>query len=93
MVVERGPQGADPAVHHVARSDDVGTGLGLGDRSTGEKLERQVVVDLAVLTQDAAVPVACVLAQAEVGDDQEIGMLGLDRARGGLDDPLVVPCP
>ena len=41
--------------------------------------------------QHAAVAVARVLAQAQVGDHQQVRVGGLDRARGELDDPLVVP--
>ena len=50
-----------------------------------------VVVDHAVRPQHAAVAVARVLAQAQVGDHQQVGMGGLDRARGELDHALVVP--
>ncbi len=45
----------------------------------------------AVLAQHAAVAVRRVLAQAQVGDDEQVGVGGLDRARGELDDALVVP--
>ena len=91
VLVERGAQRAHAPVHHVARRDGVGTRGGLGDGGAGEQLERRVVVDDAVGAQHAAVAVARVLAQAEVGDHQQVGVLGLDRARGELDDALVVP--
>jgi hypothetical protein len=45
-------------------------GLGLRDGGAGEQLERGVFVDHAVVAQHAAVPVARVLAQAEIRDDQ-----------------------
>ena len=60
-------------------------------RGAGEQLERRVVVDRAVGAQQAAVAVARVLAEAHVGDDEQVGVRGLDRARGELDDALVVP--
>ena len=41
--------------------------------------------------EQAAVPVARVLAQADVGHDDEVGVRVLDRARGELHDALVVP--
>ena len=91
MLVERGAQRAHAAVHHVARRDRVGARLGLGDRGAREQLERLVVVDDAVGAQHAAVAVRGVLAQAEVGDDQQVRVGGLDRARGELDHALVVP--
>ncbi len=52
---------------------------------------RGVVVDAAVGSDRPAVPVARVLAQAEVGDDDQLGMRVLDGAGGELDDALVVP--
>ena len=91
MVVERGAQRADAAVHHVARRDGVGARLGLRDGGARQQLERQVVVDDAVGAQHAAVAVRGVLAQAQVGDDEQVRVGGLDRARGELDHALVVP--
>ena len=46
--VERGADGADLAVHHPRRGDDVDPGLGLRDADLGVALEGGVVVDLAV---------------------------------------------
>jgi hypothetical protein len=60
------------AIHHVAGSDQVCAGTSLGDGGAREKLERCVVV-YGSLTQDAAVTVAGVFAQAEVGNDDELG--------------------
>jgi hypothetical protein len=91
VLVERGPQGADPPVHHVAGGDDVGARLRLRHRGAREQLEGQVVVDHAVVAQDAAVPVARVLAQAQVADHEQLRMRRLDGTRGELDDPFVVP--
>ena len=84
-------QRADAAVHHVARRDGVGARGGLGDGGAREQLERRVVVDDAVGAQHAAVAVARVLAQAQVGDHEQVGVGALDRARRELDDALVVP--
>ena len=64
---------------------------GLRDRGAREQLDARVVVDRAVGAQQAAVAVARVLAQAHVGDDEHVGVGLLDRARGELDDALVVP--
>ena len=47
-----------------------------------------VVVDGAVGAQQPAVAVVGVLAEADVGDHEQIGMRVLDRARGDLDDRL-----
>ena len=91
VLVERGADRADAPVHHVARRDDVGAGAGLRDRGARQQLDARVVVDRAVGAQQAAVAVARVLAQAHVGDDEQVGVGVLDRARGELDDALVVP--
>ena len=90
VLVERGAQRPDAPVHHVARRHGVRAGLGLRDGGAGEQLERLVVVDHAVRPQHAAVAVARVLAQAEVGDHEQVRVRGLDRARGELDHALVV---
>ena len=74
VVVERRADRADAAVHHVARRDDVGPGARLRERGARQQLDRGVVVDAAVGAQQAAVAVARVLAQAEVGDDQQVGV-------------------
>ena len=54
-----------------------------------KELERDVVVHLAV-ADDAAVPVRRVLAQAYVGDHDELGVGLLQGSDGHLDDPLGV---
>ena len=41
--------------------------------------------------EDAAVAVRGVLAEADVGDEHELGLLGPERAQGPLDDPVVGP--
>ena len=71
--------GADPPVHHVARRDDVDAGARLRDRRARQQLERRIVVDDAVGAQHAAVAVVGVLAQAQVGDHEQVRMRPLDR--------------
>ena len=44
------------------------------DRGAREQLERRVVVDRAVVAQHAAVAVVGVLAQAHVGDHEQVGL-------------------
>ncbi len=68
-LVERLADGADAAVHHVRRRDDVGAGGGVRDGRSHELLDRRIVGDL-VVDDDAAVAVVGVLAQADVGDDE-----------------------
>ncbi len=90
-VVERTPESGDAAVHHVARRDDVGPCLGMADGRSRQELQRQVVHDLVVL-DDAAVPVARVLAEADVRHEDEAGRLDPERPERSLDDAVVVVC-
>ena len=46
LVVERLPDGRDPAVHHVRRRDDVRSGSCVGDRRACQQLDGRVVDDL-----------------------------------------------
>ena len=55
----------------------------MGQRGADQFLDRRVVGDL-IVHDDAAVAVRRVLAQAHVGDDQEVGHLALQRADGAL---------
>ncbi len=54
------------------------------------QLERRVVVDLAAV-EDAAVTVRRVLAQADVGEEQQLGEARPQRAQRLLDDPVAGP--
>ena len=81
---------ADAAVHHVARRDGVGAGFDVADGRPREQLERLVVRDLAV-ADHAAVAVRGVLAEADVGDEDELRVLGAHRPQRPLDDPVLVP--
>jgi hypothetical protein len=59
----------------------------MSDRHLAQQLQRHVVEDLAVL-HDATMTVIHVLAETDIGDDDEIGKLVLDRPHGHLDDAL-----
>ena len=64
-------------------SDEVGSGGGVGQGDFGNGGDGAVVVDL-VTVQDAAVAVGGVGAEADVGDDGEVGSGVLDSADGLL---------
>ena len=73
-----------------ATTDGAGVRLGQGDASV--ELDRGVVVDRAVTAHDAAVPVAGVLIEAEVGHQHDlVAELVAQRAKRHLGDALVVP--
>ena len=85
---------ADLAVHHPARRDDVGAGSGLGDGRLGVDVERGVVVDHAVLVEDAAVAVVGVLVDAQVGHQHDVvAEVGAQIAQGDLHDAVGVERP
>src|SRR5262249_53798216 len=89
-VVERSAERGDAPVHHVARADGVGARVGVADRRAPEQLERLVVHD-AVLVDDAAVPVRRVLAEAHVGEEQQVREAVAQLAQRLLDDAVRVP--
>ena len=91
LVVERRAQHTDPAVHHVRRRDDVRAGAGVADRRPREQLERLVVEHASAGVEHATVPVVGVLAEAHVGDQEQLGLGLLDRGARELHDALVVP--
>ena len=67
--------GGDSAVHHVAGSDDVGSGSGERDGGFGEQMQGGIVLDfviLAVFFHDSAVAVRGVFAEADVGYEDEL---------------------
>jgi hypothetical protein len=89
--------GGDAAVHHVAGGDDVGSGEGETRPGAGEQVEGGVVFDRPSFTgfrDDAAVAVAGVFAQADVGDEDEFlrGRGLLDGAQSLLHDAVFIPC-
>ena len=76
--VERLADRPHAPVHHVARGDDVGPGLRVGERLGREDRERRVVVDLPA-DDRAAVAVVGVLAEADVGHHDRRRARLLDR--------------
>ena len=83
LSVQRPANRSDSAIHHVGRGNDVGPGTGVRQRLPHQQVEGSVVLDLAVL-DDAAVAVVGVLAQAGVGDHQQVRGLVLDGPYGFL---------
>ena len=73
-VADRG----DAAIHHVGGRDDVGPGGRVRNRRPHELLDGRIVGDL-IVDEDPAVAVIGVFAQADVGDDQHLRQLALER--------------
>ena len=68
LFIQGFPDGEHAAVHHIRRGDDVGAGLGVGEGYLGQEFQGGVVVHFAVM-DDAAVAVAGIAAEADVGDN------------------------
>ena len=88
---ERVADGADAAVHHVARRDDVGAGLGVRQRLLHQRVDRDVVDDVAGVVDDAVLPVRRERVERDVGDHAELGHGFLDRAHGALREAFGIP--
>ena len=72
-------------VHHVGRRHHVRAGVGIGQRGLDERLQRDVVLHLAVL-HDPAVSVVGVRTEADIGHhDQIVAELRLEPPQGGRD--------
>ena len=86
VAVERRADGGHPAVHHVRGRDDVGAGPRVRRRPRGRgaaasrRCRPSPAGPPASAVEDAAVAVVGVLAQADVGDHDELGDRLLDRA-------------
>ena len=83
----------DHAVHHPRGGDHVGPRAGVADRLLGQERQGRVVVDVhppAPLGQRSAVAVVGVLAEAEVGDHEQLGRVPLGQPDRLLDDPRLV---
>ncbi len=79
LSVEARAQRGDLSVHHRARSHDVSSCLGVGDRRAGQQWQGRVVVD-SIAGDDAAVAMTCVFAQAHVGGKHERELRSLELA-------------
>jgi len=78
----------DAPVHHVRGRDDVRPRCGVRDRRAGQQVQRRVVQD-ALARHDPAVSVGHVFAQADVGEDEQIGVVCLQGADRLLHDAFI----
>lgn len=82
--------GADTAIVHVRRRDAVGTGTGVGDGDVRYAVNRQLVIEATVVSQNATVSMRRVLAQANIANDEELGKALTDGADASHDRALRV---
>ena len=90
-LVQRLADCTDAAVHHIRWCDDIGTGARVRKALFDEEFHRPVVLHLPCLN-DAAMPVVCVFAEANVGDDEQGWHCILNRADCLLDNSIVGVC-
>ena len=85
--LQRLADGADAAVHHVRRSDDVGAGRGLDQRLLGEHRDGVVVDDIALDVDQPVMAVRGVGIERDVGQHADFRHRVLDRlgSRGRSD--------
>ena len=88
---ERFADRADAAVHHVARRDDVGAGFGVRQRLLDQRLDGDVVHDVAGVVDDAVLAVRRVRIERDVGDHAELRDGLLDRAHRALRESVGIP--
>ena len=85
LAVERAANGADAAIHHVRRRLYVGAGFGLHDRLLDQRLDRFVVLHVAI-AHDAVMAVAVEGIERHVADDAHVGDRLFDRPDGAADE-------
>ncbi|KAH8713030.1 hypothetical protein HC256_006203 [Beauveria bassiana] len=77
--------GADTAVIHVRRCNAVGASLGVSDSDIRDAVHRQLIVQAAVVAQDAAVAMRSIFAKADVGANVELREAAADETNGADD--------
>jgi len=65
--------GLDTAVHHITRGDHLATSASIGHRDICQTLDRSSVVDRAILTQDTAMAVRGIGAEADIAGKKQVG--------------------
>ncbi len=77
----------DAAIHHVARRHHVRSRFRVGKRGLAKKFQGRIVCDFFSFNHPA-MAVAHVFAQANVGDQRDMGKSSLNFADGILNDTL-----
>lgn len=72
----------DTAIIHVRRRNAVCSSLGIGKGNIGNAINGHLVVQAAVVPQDTAVAVRSILAEADIGADEELGETAKNELNG-----------
>ncbi|MNO86246.1 hypothetical protein D3C76_776410 [compost metagenome] len=84
VLLQRGANRPDTAVHHVGRRDDVGPGGGMGERLLHQDLGGDVVQHIAFAIDNAVLAVGGEGIQRHICDDPELREAGLEGAGRAL---------
>ena len=90
LLIEGLADGPNPAVHHVAGADQVGTGPGLGHGLLAEHRHRLIIEHHPPIADDAVVAIAGIGIQGHVGHDRHARMHLLEPANGSGDQAMLV---
>ena len=58
---------ADPAIHHIGRRYDIGSGIGLVQRLFGQYIECAVIFDIAIIVDQPVLAVAGIWIKRDIG--------------------------
>ena len=84
---------ANPAIVHVRGCHAMGACLRVCHGYIAYAVDREAVVEASVIAQNTAVAVGCVLAETDVGDNEERGEAGAKKTDGLYDRALgIVGC-
>ena len=87
--------GSNPAVHHVAGRNNIGTRIRMGHSSLGEPFQGCVIIDIAIHVasfDETAVAMTRVLAVTNIGDDKQSRNFSLHSTNGALRDAVIRVC-
>lgn len=92
--IERGAQGGDAAVHHVAGRNDVRSGGGVAEGLLAKNVHGFIVEDdegsVGLCFYEAVVAIGVVGIEGDVGDDAHLRAGGLDGADEAGDEAIGV---
>src|SRR5205807_9598164 len=88
MFVQCASNSADPAIHHIGRCYNVSSCPGMRESHACEKVQRCVILNIAV-SDNTAMPMAGILAEADISDHQHFRYFSFDTANGLLDNTLL----
>ena len=78
---------ADAPVHHVRWSDDIYSCFGMRSCLLDEHLDSLIIQHIAILIDDAVLPVCRIRIECDIAYHGKVGMLRFDGCNGTLHEP------